>query len=494
MTTDPRDLAAVSPPTRLTLARIAQAVGGSLLPSASGAAAATIPSGFSIDSRTLRKGDLFFAIVGPNHDGHAFIAEVLSRGAAAVVVSDIAALPVPGQGEKGAKGAMAIVVPDTLRALQDLAAFVRRGLAVKVVAITGSNGKTSTKEMTRQVLEAAFKVHASRGNLNNLFGCPLALLELNDQHQVSVLEMGMSYHGELSRLAEIADPDIGILTNVSGAHLAHFRDLDDVASAKGELFTGMRENSIGIFNNDDERCRGVMGGYKGYAFTFGMDRPSDLMAADYRMDGLEGSSFEARHVHNGGSRRVTVKTRFVGRHHVYNALAAMSAGYMLGIDLEAMASRLADLQPVGMRGRVGRLKQSVRVLDESYNSNPASMLSTLQVLADMPRSADPAAGRRIVVFGDMLELGDAEAEAHREMGLAIAASGVDLLVGIGPLARLAVKSASDSMETRGFDTSTEAAPAVAALAKPGDVFLVKGSRGVALEKIVNALKQRFGEE
>src|SRR5262249_51801351 len=156
--------------------------------------------------------------------------------------------------------------------------------------------------------------------------------------------------------AEIADPDIGILTNVSGAHLAHFRDLDDVASAKGELFAGMRENSIGIFNNDDERCRSIMEKFKGYAFTFGIERPADLIGTDYRLDGLDGSSFEARHIHNGGSRRVTVSTRFVGRHHVYNALAAMSAGYMLGVSLEAMAARLADLQPVSMRGRVARLR------------------------------------------------------------------------------------------------------------------------------------------
>jgi len=483
---------------RITLAQVAAAVGGTLRPRPSGPEPDLLaPSGYSIDTRTLAAGDLFFAIVGPNHDGHKFLTMAADKGALALVVSDAGAL-------SGAT-APSILVPDTLRALQDLAAFARRSLPARVVAITGSNGKTTTKEMTRQVLEAAFKVHASRGNLNNLFGCPLALLELNEQHQVSVLEMGMSYHGELARLAEIADPDIGILTNVSGAHLAHFEDLEDVASAKGELFAGMRENSIGIFNNDDEMCRGIMSRFKGYSFTFGMERPADLVATDYRLDGLDGSTFEARHVHNGGSRRVVVKTRFVGLHHVYNALAAMSAGYMLGIDLEAMASRLVLLQPVGMRGRVLRLGESVRVLDESYNSNPASMRSTLQVLADMPpppsRSADAAGpaetgapGRRILVFGDMLELGETEVEQHREMGQAIAGSGIDALIAVGSLARETAAAAGGRIEIAHFDNAAAAARHVAEMARPNDVFLVKGSRGMALEKVVAALQERFKEE
>lgn len=480
-------------PPDLTLEKIARTTGGHLvMPVAGPATPGAIPSGYSIDSRTLTPGDLFFAIVGPNHDGHRFITEASKKLAAGIVVSNAAALPTAGP------DVPAIVVPDTLRALQDLAGFVRRSLPAKVVAITGSNGKTTTKEMTRQVLEAAFKVHASRGNLNNLFGCPLALLELTEQHQVSVLEMGMSYHGELERLAEIADPDIGILTNIAGAHLAHFRDLDDVASAKGELFAGMRENSIGIFNNDDERCRGIMGRFSGYSFTFGVERSSDLMASDYRLNGLEGSSFEARHVHNGGSRRVMVTTRFVGLHHVYNALAAMSAGYMLGIDLEAMAARLAQLQPVGMRGRVVRFKHSIRVLDESYNSNPASMHSTLQVLAGAaPTSGPEGSGRRIVVFGDMLELGESEVNEHREMGRAIAASGADVLVAVGALAGEAVKAVKEigaAVETHHFVTSKEAAGMVADMARPGDLFLIKGSRGMTLEKIVAALQERFGEE
>lgn len=482
--------AEMAPLEGLTLRMIARVTGGMLVEAGAEKETGTVsPTGYSIDTRTLRPGDLFFAIVGPHHDGHRFVAEAVARGATGVVISDATAAG------PFASSVPAIVVGDTLRALQDLAAHVRRSLPVKVVAITGSSGKTTTKEMTRQALEAAFKVHASRGNLNNLYGCPLAILELRSVHQISVLEMGMSYHGELARLAEIADPDIGILTNVSGAHIAHFKDLQDVASAKAELFAGMRPHTIGIFNNDDEHCRSIMAGFPGYAFTFAIDRPADLTAADYRMEGLEGSTFEVRHTHNGGTRRVRVATRFTGLHHVYNALAAMSAGYMLGIDLEAMAARLSELEPLGMRGRVLRLGASVRVLDESYNSNPAAMRFALKVLAEAGPAA--AGGRKLVVFGEMLELGEGAVAEHRAIGAAIADSRPDVLIGVGPLAAEAVaaaRSAAPGLEAHHLATAQEAAELVAATAAPGDLFLVKGSRGVALEKVVAALRERFGEE
>ncbi|MGH9867284.1 MAG: UDP-N-acetylmuramoyl-tripeptide--D-alanyl-D-alanine ligase [Candidatus Polarisedimenticolia bacterium] len=458
------------------LATIAKVTGGVLRGSGD-----IVPGGYSIDTRTLAKGDLFFAIVGPRQDGHRFVPEALGHGASAVVVSRAEVLP---DGP-----APAIIVQDTLTALQDLAAAWRRSLPARIVGITGSAGKTTTKEMTRQAMEAAFRVHASRGNLNNLFGCPLSLLQLTPQHQVSVLEMGMSYPGELTRLAAITDPDIGVLTNVSGVHLAHFASLDDVAEAKGELFAGMRDNATGIFNNDDERCRRIMGRFRGYGFTFGIDRPADLTASEYQMDGLDGCHFVARHQHNGGSTRVSVRLQFAGVHHVYNALAALSAGFMLGIDLEAMAARLADLQPLGMRGRVLRLGGNVRVVDDSYNSNPAAMRFALDVLT---RAEPPAGGRRAVVFGDMLELGEGEIVAHREIGRAIAACGAELVVGVGQLSAAALEEVPDA-EARHFGTAAEAAAWVADAARDGDIFLVKGSRGVGLEAVVERLRARFGE-
>ena len=466
----------------LPLSSIAEVVGGAL-----SGPGAVIPRGYSIDSRTLAAGDLFFAIVGPNTDGHRYLAGAIERGACGLVVSDVAAAD---QLRLQHPHVPSLLVPDTLRALQDLAAFARRSMAARIVGITGSGGKTTTKEMTRAVLEASFNVHASRGNLNNLFGCPLSILQMTPQHQVAVLEMGMSYHGELARLAEIADPDIGVLTNVSAAHLAHFTSIDDVASAKRELFDGMRADSIGIFNNDDEQCRRIIAAFKGYAVTFGIDRESDLTASDYRMNGLEGSSFEVLHTHNGGERRVGVTMRFVGIHNVYNALAAISVGYMLGIDLGAAAARLADIEPLGMRGRVRRLGRDVRVLDDSYNSNPAAMRHLLRVLSDA--AAGPG-GRKIVVFGDMLELGEQEVEAHREIGRAMAGTDAALLVGVGRLAHEALATAPDR-PSRHFDDAASASAFVAQEARPGDLILVKGSRGVALESVVEALVERFGEE
>jgi len=471
-----------------TLESIAAIMGGAL-----SGAGEQIPSGCSIDSRTLQPGELFFAIVGPHHDGHRFAQAAVAAGACGLVVSNMDSRP-DAAGAARRAGIPLITVSDTLRGLQDLAAHIRRAHPVKVIGITGSAGKTTTKEMTRHVLEGAFRVHASRGNLNNLYGCPLSLTELTAQHQACVLELGMSTHGELTRLAEIADPDIGILTNVSGAHLANFTSLSDYADAKAELFAGMRDNTTGIFNNDDDQCRRILSGYRGYAVTCGMDRPSDLTASDYRLDGLEGSTFEVRHARNGSSRRVQVRMRFAGRHHVYNALMAIAAAYMLGMDLEAAAARLADLSPLGMRGRVLKLKGGLRVLDDSYNSNPGAMRFALQLL----REAGQTGGRRVLVFGDMLELGSAGMEAHRELGEAIAAAGVDLAVGVGKLAGVALGALEQAPHggaaRHHFESSQEAAEWMAGAARPGDLILVKGSRGIALEKVVAELHRRFGEE
>ncbi len=467
---------------RRTLATIAAATGATLTGSGDG-----IPGGYSIDSRTCRKGDLFFAIVGPNHDGHRFLKDAAARGACGLVVSDPSAVP------DALAGVPVLRVEDTLRALQDLAAAVRRAMSVRVVGITGSGGKTTTKEMTRAALEASFRVHASRGNLNNLYGCPLSILEIGPDHQVSVLEMGMSFPGELTRLAEIADPDIGILTNVSAAHRVNFASVEEIARAKQELFDGMRADSIGCFNADDEQCRRIMSAFNGYACTFGIDREADLRASGYRMNGLRGCSFEVAHASNGSARRVEVTLRFVGVHHVYNALAALSAGFMLGIDLEAMVDRLSRLEPLGMRGRVVRLKGPIDVLDDSYNSNPAALRAVLRVISE---AAPGPGGRRVVVFGDMLELGEGEEEDHREAGRAIASSGVALVVGVGPLSAAALEAAraAGQEEIRHCADADEAARFVTQSVRPGDVVLVKASRGIGLDRVVAALKERFGEE
>lgn len=457
-----------------SLREIAEAVGGVVLAGDAGG----LPSGFSIDSRTLAAGDLFFAIVGARQDGHRYVADALRKGAAAVVVSERAAAP---------EGAVAIVVKDTTRALQDLAARRRSKLKPKVIGITGSSGKTTTKEMTRQALQGTFRVMASQGNLNNLYGLPLSLLKLEETDQVAVLEMGISTHGEMTRLAEIADPDVGVLTNVYGAHLEFFRDADDYACAKAELFAAMRSSTTGVFNNDDERSRRIASAFSGYAVTFAMDSGADFVAADYRSHGLEGSSFVIRHA----GRSFPARLRFAGSHHAMNALAAIAAGYMLGADIETMSARLAQLDPLAMRGRVLHLNGPIQVLDDCYNANPGGMRAALGVLAQ----ADPGPGRKIAILGDMLELGSSSAALHREVGRTLAASGVQEAILIGPLSRDTAAAARESgFETvRTFDSVEEAIPAIVSGVRPHDLVLVKASRGIGLDRVVAALRERLGE-
>jgi UDP-N-acetylmuramoyl-tripeptide--D-alanyl-D-alanine ligase len=456
------------------LGEIARAIGGKLI-----AGESRLPTGHSIDSRTLEGGDLFFAIVGPRNDGHQYVREAMVRGAAGAVVSDRSSLP---------PGMPGILVEDTTRALQELAIARRRRIGPKVVGITGSSGKTTTKEMLRQVLTGTFQVMASPGNLNNLYGLPLSLLRLKEGDQVAVVELGISTHGEMGRLSEIADPDVSVLINLHGAHLASFASVDDYASAKAELFRNMRAGTTGLFNGDDERCRAIADSFEGYAATFGMSSRADFVGSGYRGDGLGGSAFELRH----GDREISVRLRFGGRHHTMNALAALGTGFMLGCDLDEMVGRLGELEPVAMRGRVFRLKGGVLLLDDSYNANPAAMRAALSVLAE----ADPAGGRRIAVIGDMLELGPEADSMHEEVGRVLASSGLDAAFLIGPLSRGTAEGAREAgfEELRIFESADEAISAVIDAVRPGDILLVKASRGIGLDRVVSALVMKFGEE
>jgi len=439
-----------------------------------------LPAGYSIDTRTLKPGDLFFAIVGPKQDGHRFAAEAVLKGAVAIVVSDQAAIP---------EGCAAVIVKDTTRALQDLAAGRRRNHRAKVVGITGSAGKTTTKEMTRHVLEGSHNVMASRGNLNNLFGLPLSLLDLDERHDVAILEMGMSTHGELARLAEIADPDVGVLTNVSGAHLQYFADLDDYASAKAELFEGMRPGTTGLFNSDDPRCLRIAAAFRGRACTFGVDPGSEFRASAYRSEGMLGSTFELHH--EGRSR--AVRLRFAGIHQAMNATAALATGVLLGAGLDSMIARIAEMEPQMMRGRSHGLRGGGRLLDDSYNANPAAMLAALTVLSET--TPNPP-GRRVAVLGDMLELGAESPARHREIGARLHGAGVGVAWLVGPLMTDAAETARAGglSDVRTAATAAEAARGVVEGIRPGDVILVKGSRGIGLERVTRAVLDALGDE
>jgi len=438
---------------------------------------ATVES-YSIDTRTLKPGDLFFALMGPNHDAHRFVPEAIRNGAAAVVISRGRAGDFPG--------AAVLRVQDTTRALQDLGGWVRRRQPVRVLGITGSTGKTTTKEMTAAVMEEAMPTLKSAGNLNNTFGLPLCLLELEPRHRAAVLEMGMSYAGELTKLAAIADPDVGVLTNVYPVHLEHFLSVEAIADAKGELFRGMRDDAVAVYNADDPEATRVVLPFPGRKIGFGFSEKAEVRAT--RLDSLPSGSTRFRL--SGAGEDLEPEIPFPGRHHVANALAAAAAAHAAGADGTAILRGLAKTKPLPMRGALLRMKGDVRVLDETYNSNPIALARTLETLSRMP------AARKVVAAGDMLELGPAGEEAHRAMGEEVARSGAALFVAVGDLSKHAAESARAAglAEVRHFPDSAAAAAWTAAALRPGDLVLVKGSRGMAMERIVEAIRSFLGME
>jgi len=466
----------------LSLDEIARALGGALELGASppsGGGGHRV-AGYSIDSRSLGEGDLFFALVGPRVDGHDYLAAAFAKGAAAAVVSKGDAA--------GAPGAL-VRVADTTAALQNLGAFVRRRRPLTVVGITGSAGKTTAKELTAAVVGRRFKTMKTEGNLNNTYGLPLSLLRLADDREAAVLEMGMSTPGEIARLAEIADPDVGVILNVLPVHMEYFGSLDRIAAAKGELFAGMRRDAVAVWNADDTRVGRLARGFGGATISYGVKaRAAQVKADAIAVLGLSGCRFRLRH----GKAATEVTLHLPGRHNVYNALAAAAVGRSLGIDLEAIREALESVRPAAMRGVLHRLPDGVEVLDDAYNSNPAAMEKAIELLRD----AEPR-GRRILVAGDMLELGPLETKAHARLGEQVAKAGIDLFVAVGPRSAGAARTAgrpgtAGSSRVKHFPDSEAAAPFVAAACRPGDLILVKGSRGMKMERVVQALLKRSG--
>ncbi|MGD8377222.1 MAG: UDP-N-acetylmuramoyl-tripeptide--D-alanyl-D-alanine ligase [Acidobacteriota bacterium] len=453
----------------LTLAGAASAMGGRL----TGNGGDVVPSGYSIDSRTLRRGDLFFALVGPNHDGHRFAGAAADAGACALVADREMDLPVP-----------VLQVADTTRGLQDLASHVRRRPDLKVVGITGSAGKTTAKEMTYAVVSGLSPAYRSQGNLNNLYGLPLSLLRMPASTHVAVLEMGMSYAGELRRLTRIARPDVGVLLNVGRAHLQNFVSVQEIAQAKAELFEEMGSGGTGIFNADDELVRRVADRFSGFTFTFAIDRDADLRATRVTPEGFAGTRFRVVHGNAGIEGRIP----FLGVHHVYNALAALAVGYMLGGDLAGMMESLEQIAPLPGRGERLQLPGDIRLIDDTYNSNPAALRRAIGALV----AAAPAGSRRVLVTGDMLELGDHGPAAHQEAGRHAAEARLEVVVAVGPLSEQTAESAGEGgvATVVHLPDSEEAAAAVADLVRPGDTVLVKGSRGMRMERVVQALQVR----
>jgi UDP-N-acetylmuramoyl-tripeptide--D-alanyl-D-alanine ligase len=429
---------------------------------------------YAIDSRAIRGGELFFALVGERNDGHNYLAEVFAAGAAAAVVSR------PGPGP-------AVHVADTTQALRSLARRVRRDWDGTVIGITGSCGKTTTKEMLRLVLAASRPVLATRGNLNNLFGLPLMLLELLPAHETAILEMGISTPGEMEPLADIAGPDVAVLLNIEAVHLVHFSSLDEIAATKAAILDALRPGGTFVYNADDARVAALAARHDGASMSFGLTAAAHVAALQVDDSREEGIQAHIRAGHESADLYLPV----AGRHNLMNALAALAAARVVGVPLAAGVAALAAFTPPPMRGTRNRLAGGVTVWDESYNSNPVALRA---VLATLGRAR--TAGRRVFVCGDMLELGTGEEAAHLNMAPDVAAAGVDLFIAVGPLSSaLAVRLARDhGMAVAACADAGEAAIRAIQLVQDHDLVVVKGSRGMGTEKVVAALAAARGGE
>ena len=415
-------------------------------------------TGWSIDSRTLRPGDLFFALRGPTHDGHAYVAEVFGKGAVGVVVDR----------EVAAQGA-ALRVEDSLAALQAVASAARLEWSGQVVGVTGSAGKTTTKDVIAEVLSEGLTTAKTEGNLNNHVGLPLSVLRVADEAQVAVLEMGMNHAGEIRALAEIARPNVGVVTNVGYAHMKSFDSIDGIAAAKRELIEALPSNGTAVLNADDPRVAAFAQAHSGPVVTYGESPSATVRAEDVRFS-EDGVAFRVG--------KVPFESSLTGRHSVSNLLAGIAVAGIFGIAPERLTERVRKVQPGKMRGQRFR-HQGILVFDDCYNSNPDAARAMLSVLRDTP------ARRRIAVLGEMLELGRWAEPLHREVGNYAAECGIDVLVGLRGAACYMLDAAKRSGLRADaaffFDDPVPAGQLVRSLAQSGDAVLFKGSRGVHVE-------------
>ena len=427
-------------------------------------------TGISTDSRSIKPGDLFVALVGDRFDGHEFIRTALSAGACGALYSRD--FPITARDAQK----VFLKVPDTLVALGDVARSYRKTLSATIVAVTGSNGKTTTKEMTRHILEGRLSTVASPASFNNFVGLPLTLFKADSATRVVVLEMGTNHPGEISRLAEIAAPDIAVITNIGRTHLKGLKSIEGVAAAKAELLHALGRDGVAILNADDPMLMKMRSLVPARVFTFGLDKSADVFADGVQRDD-SGFSFL---INNAVRARLNVP----GVHNVCNALAATAISRRVGLDLAYVAERLAGFRLPAMRLEENLIRGAV-VINDAYNANPESMARAIDELAQRK------AKRKVFVFADMLELGDASVALHRELGAAAAAARFDLYLATGREARYAVdaivKSGVPASRAQLFDTVDELAAALAGRISAGDVVLIKGSRAMGLENVLVSL-------
>jgi len=431
--------------------------------------------GVSIDSRTVALGALFVALRGERFDAHAFVADAVANGAGGVLVSEtpavLPAVPV-------------ILVRDTLAALQGLARDVRRASGARVIAITGSAGKTSTKEITADLLAARYRVFRNRGNLNNHIGLPLSLVELCDGPDMAVVELGMNHEGEIRALVSIAEPDVRVWTNVGDAHIGHFGSRAAVARAKAEILEGASGQTLVVANADDPLVAQHVSAFEGQRLMFGEHPRADVRASDIRDHGFAGTAATV----STPAGTVALSIPLPGRAQLTNVLAAITVAVAFDVRLEDIRTRVSSLRPVARRGAIVPLAHGIRLVDDSYNASPAAVRAMLATLA-----ATPGDGRRIAVLGEMLELGEASRALHEACGRAAAEAGIDRLIAIGGdaalgLAEGAIAAGMPAAHVLSFPDSASAAPAVADLLQSNDLILVKGSRGTRTDVVVDRLK------
>ena len=436
--------------------------------------------GISTDTRTIKAGELFIALKGESFDGHNFVEKAIEKGACGAIVSGQRSV-VSGQKY------FIVEVDDTLNALGDIAKLWREKHPIPVVAITGSNGKTTTKEMVASILSQRYRVLKTEGNLNNLIGLPQMVLKINDSHEVAVLELGMNVFGEIERLSEICNPDIALITNIGSGHLEGVGNIEGVARAKGEILEGLKKDGTFIVNADDTYIREMAKGWSGRVLTFGINsQDTDVKTpiVDYRC--CYGSGVRLSMLFNG--RTLTVELKGLGLHNVYNATAAAAVALAMGLGAEDIKKGLEEWRPFKGRFELLRLDCGVNLIDDTYNANPNSVTMAIKTLADIK-----GAGRGLAILGDMLELGAHAEDAHYEIGKKVAAMGIDYLFLLGPL--------SSSYTVRGareggmpdervviLSEHSEAARRITPILTGGDWALVKGSRGMAMEKVVEEIK------
>ncbi|PKN60467.1 MAG: UDP-N-acetylmuramoyl-tripeptide--D-alanyl-D-alanine ligase [Deltaproteobacteria bacterium HGW-Deltaproteobacteria-11] len=439
--------------------------------------------GVSTDSRTMEEGNLFLCLRGENFDGHHFLAAAAAAGAAGFVIQKDAGETLIGMQEK----MPVILVEDTLKALGELARFWRKKLNVPVIAITGSSGKTTTKEITAGILGLTKKVLKTEGNFNNRVGLPVTLLRLTGQHDVAVVEMGTNMPGEIECLTRIAEPDIGLITNIGAAHLEKLKSLAGIREEKWALFENMSRDGIAVINRDDKSLEFLGRRWQGKQITFGWKHRADVSAWKVRKAGPVGIVFRLR----AGQADRPVQMQVSGGHNLYNALGAAAASLAFGADIDSICQGLESFRGVSGRFEIQALQNGAHVINDSYNANPVSVREALKTLKELRGSADSA-----VILGDMLELGSKAGAWHRKIGRQVAETGVQSLLLMGDYrcdtAAGAMEKGMTAARIISCETPEQIQDYLQSSLKPGDWVLVKGSRKMKMERIVRMITETFG--